>query len=444
MSNRSKTPPSSQTNTPITPITIINRSQVVNKNETHKSDNVDDSDDVWITVLSSNKRPHTQSPGSSPISKHGPCNNNNRRLSNRYSPLQINNDEIETERATEPIIHKPPPIFIKSELNYLKFCELIKNNIGSDEFSCKSSISGLRLHLNTPESYRKIVQLLVQKNVDFHTFQTKQEKPFRVVLKNLHHSTDPKFIEDELKQLGFNVKQVVNVLKNQSKTPLPMFFIDLVPQPNNNDIFKVNSICYSKVKFEVPKPNNNPIQCLRCQNFGHSKRYCNHEPRCVKCDGSHLTEACLKPVDQPPKCTLCGGAHPANYRGCPAYKNEQQRRIVNLKQRKDIHLNHNFIKLNENNLNNVNTVNNVNNVNNNVQVPIGNTQSPNTKKHSSYAYVTQHHNSENNTQNHMTTNTDSNDLTKQFSLFLTDLKSVINPLITLLTTVINKILLKND
>lgn len=37
------------------------------------------------------------------------------------------------------------------------------------------------------------------------------------------------------------------------------------------------------------------------------------QARCVKYDGTHPTDECPKPKEEPPKCTLLGGPHPANY-----------------------------------------------------------------------------------------------------------------------------------
>jgi hypothetical protein len=51
----------------------------------------------------------------------------------------------------------------------------------------------------------------------------------------------------------------------------------------------------------------------------------------VKCGENHNTSACLKPIDQPSKCALCEGQHPASYRGCIVYKNLQQRHQKNKK-----------------------------------------------------------------------------------------------------------------
>lgn len=91
----------------------------------------------------------------------------------------------------------------------------------------------------------------------------------------------------------------------------------------------MNLICHSVVKFEEPRPKKQLTQYHRCQNFGHTKHYCNYQTRCVKCDGSHSTNECPKSKDEPPKYTLCGGPHPANYHGCPAYKSYQQRKNIN-------------------------------------------------------------------------------------------------------------------
>jgi len=133
-----------------------------------------------------------------------------------------------------------------------------------------------------------------------------------------------KNLKKYLKNLGFSVRQIVNVKTRLTKLPLPLFFVNLEPNQNNKEIFKLNSLCRTKIKVEEPYPRRQIIQCLRCQDFRHSRTYCNYEPRCVKYGDNHLTSECKIPADQPPKCTLCEGQHPANYRNCSLYKNLQQ------------------------------------------------------------------------------------------------------------------------
>jgi len=84
--------------------------------------------------------------------------------------------------------HTPPPIFIKSSLNYNGFCNAIKTAIGSNDFTCKSNLNELKLQTFTSDGYR--IHLLKEKNVNYHTYQLQQEKPFQVVIRNLHHTRD--------------------------------------------------------------------------------------------------------------------------------------------------------------------------------------------------------------------------------------------------------------
>ena len=64
-------------------------------------------------------------------------------------------------------------------------------------------------------------------------------------------------------------------------------------------------------------PPKGPLQCKRCQRFGHTQRNCGHGPRCVACGGPHLFADCPAPRGQP-RC--CGCDHTARYRGCAKWK----------------------------------------------------------------------------------------------------------------------------
>jgi hypothetical protein len=70
-------------------------------------------------------------------------------------------------------------------------------------------------------------------------------------------------------------------------------------------------------KYRAKRPIQ---QCFNCQKFGHSSAFCGRPANCVKCDQPHQTQSCPKLPSEPPSCVNCGGAHPANYSGCPVYK----------------------------------------------------------------------------------------------------------------------------
>jgi len=62
--------------------------------------------------------------------------------------------------------------------------------------------------------------------------------------------------------------------------------------------------------------------------YNHTKAYCNLPYNCVKCGNPHDSKTCTKPKDTPAKCALCGGAHPANYRGCQVHKELQNKTLT--------------------------------------------------------------------------------------------------------------------
>jgi hypothetical protein len=67
-------------------------------------------------------------------------------------------------------------------------------------------------------------------------------------------------------------------------------------------------------------------QCTNCQRYGHNKNYCHLKPRCVKCAGDYLTNQFhKKEKSSDVTCVLCGGNHPANYKGCTIYKDLQKK-----------------------------------------------------------------------------------------------------------------------
>ena len=51
--------------------------------------------------------------------------------------------------------------------------------------------------IKSVDSYRKIVKYFEESKISFHTYQLKQEKAYRIVVKGLHHSTPVEDIKAE-------------------------------------------------------------------------------------------------------------------------------------------------------------------------------------------------------------------------------------------------------
>ena len=260
-----------------------------------------------------------------------------KRLLNSCPPTQLpqtetrNRYEMFTEDSSHPEASgkphppqssKPPPIFLHGVINYT---EMIKSltEVAEEQFLTKSLTNNvIKLACSAPDIYRAIIKHCNEQNIYYHTYQLKEDRAFRVVIKHLHDTTNLDDIKNELRILGHEVRNIINVTHRQTKEPLNIFFVDLEPAKNNKDIYEVKAIQNKSIHIEPPRSTKPHIpQCVRCQQYGHTRKYCNKPFNCVKCGGHHNSATCAKPRDSPAKCALCGGPHPANYKGCEQYHN---------------------------------------------------------------------------------------------------------------------------
>jgi hypothetical protein len=89
----------------------------------------------------------------------------------------------------------------------------------------------------------------------------------------VQYSIDPEDIKTEIAKLGHKVSNIWNVKHYLTKQPLSMFFIDLLPAPNNKDIYNVEFLQQCKILFEPPLHSRNIAQCANCQRYGHTKTF---------------------------------------------------------------------------------------------------------------------------------------------------------------------------
>lgn len=169
---------------------------------------------------------------------------------------------------------------------------------------------------------------------------------------------------------------------------------------------------------------------MNCEDYGHTRAYCNRPPRCVCCGDFHTSVSCQKNRELPAKCALCSGDQPANYNGCPIFKNIQNR-ISNVQTQQK-----SKPSFEE-------TINQKIVLESNPYITYTSKSLKKQNKNISYSQVTQNKNNPTNNAK-IADQCPSENLTILLSSYINDLKSLINPLISLLTTVMNKILLKDD
>ena len=98
-------------------------------------------------------------------------------------------------------------------------------------------------------------------------------------------------------------RTVTNEVNLRIATPLPIRVITVSKSTENLAILKqVRGIHHFTIKIQdFRSQDDRSMQCFRCQDFGHKAEFCNLKDRCVKCDGSHNTRACVKLADAPPQ-----------------------------------------------------------------------------------------------------------------------------------------------
>lgn len=237
---------------------------------------------------------------------------------NRFGSLANEND-------IEPKKSKPPPIYVRDRSTNI--ANSIKQ-IAKKEYYLvdlkKGALNETKIQVTDETDYTTITQWLDNQQKEYYSFQMKSEKGIRIVIKGIDHTVSTDDIKKDLEEQGFSPNWVHNIL-NRYKQPQPMFKVELkldnkLQKGQPHPIYDVKYILNRKIKIEEPYKRKGPVQCLNCQEFGHTRRYCKLKTACVICGANHNSENCeMKEKPNAKCCSNCGQPHTANYRGCPVY-----------------------------------------------------------------------------------------------------------------------------
>jgi len=117
----------------------------------------------------------------------------------------------------------------------------------------------IKINCVTPETYRTLIRYLKENNIYYHTYQLKEERACRIVIKYLHHSTDIEEIRQELLELGHKTQNILNAQHRITKKPLNLFFIDLEPAENNKELYEITALQNKIIQIEPPQAKKSNI-----------------------------------------------------------------------------------------------------------------------------------------------------------------------------------------
>ena len=292
-----------------------------NDDDTTKPDNNKVGILRYFTVAKTAKRKRNNSQ-QSPTSTNNRTGNANIPLSNRFNAL----NEVSDDSATKP---KPPPIYIRLRSTAgleTKIKQIAKHPYHIVDLR-RGALYETKVQTSDGADYANTTRWLDAEKLQYYSYETKENKGLRVIIKGIDHQVKPEEIKGDLERQHFQVKWVSNVL-NRYKKPQPMFKVELMPtqiqlqRGKVHPIYGVKFVVSRRVTVEDPYKRKGPVQCQNCQEYGHTRTYCKLKSVCVRCGDNHVSQDCKLDRENPTnkKCSNCGMNHTANYRGCSVYK----------------------------------------------------------------------------------------------------------------------------
>lgn len=130
----------------------------------------------------------------------------------------------------------------------------------------------------------------------FHTYEYPSERILKVVIRGILKEIGLHKIKDAMQSVSIRIIRVHTMHTKEERKDNTMLILAVVPYDKKGKyILKLTQLLGHNVKTE--RPLKKPIQCYRCQKWGHSQRYCHGEVKCV-CE----------------KCANCGADHTASYK----------------------------------------------------------------------------------------------------------------------------------
>lgn len=168
-------------------------------------------------------------------------------------------------------------------------------------------------------SHECIINLLRNENIEFHTFQRKEDRKPKIILKGI-----PLISMDEIHEelVNHNINPLnIQLLRTKTNNNANSATYSITVS-NITELKKIKTIKHlfnAIVIWEQFHKNNKPTQCFNCQEYGHGSQNCFKKPNCLKCADMHSTINCDVKEETAFKCVNCEGDHKASNVNCPSY-----------------------------------------------------------------------------------------------------------------------------
>ncbi|GFT87271.1 uncharacterized protein TNCV_3953891 [Trichonephila clavipes] len=235
---------------------------------------------------------------------------------NKFAALNSADKDVEDVTPAAPRIK---PIMMKLFPEY----NLILQEIHRTHPTATNTHVGgwIKIQAESSDHHREITLFLSDKKCQYYVTDPPANRPLKVVIKGLLATTDLEEIKKDLIDQGINILKIAQLRQFKTKSPLPIFMIEIARDENVDDIFKIKNCLYMQIKIDPFKKSPRPTQCYNCNFFHHASQNCSMKTRCLKCGEEHRTGQCsIKEKINNPTCINCNAkGHMASSTECPLF-----------------------------------------------------------------------------------------------------------------------------
>ncbi|CAH2097817.1 unnamed protein product [Euphydryas editha] len=147
-------------------------------------------------------------------------------VSNSFSELPITDNAQGNYQPKEKKPSKPPPIILYGVEDVNKLTEFLETTVEISTFNYKIiNKNQIRIITKDVNIYKNLISRIREKGLIGHTFNIKEERSYRLVIKNLHHTTPHNDIIDAFRETG---NTVVGEIINARFGPEKKTYLDLL------------------------------------------------------------------------------------------------------------------------------------------------------------------------------------------------------------------------
>lgn len=243
-------------------------------------------------------------------------------------------DELEdpqkqdTNKQQDKPPRRPPPIIFNSIGDFKEAAKTLKNSI--TDISLIFTRNGGKIQTKLAEDHEASIKQLKENNIPHHTYQNGTRNA-KMVLRGMHAIIDAEEIKELLETEDITANAVTQMKRNieengnRKQIPMPLYIIEVAPDQANK-LKHLTGLSGYKIKIEPYRQDKKPLQCYKCQKFGHHSGGCGNKEVCVHCAGNHHSKECTAQQEgRQKKCANCGGSHEAKDTGCETWITENNK-----------------------------------------------------------------------------------------------------------------------